>query len=214
MQPTVKSSMIATMIPNFDRERAKLREIATSGFVLGLGMSWQGPEHLHSEFPEEWRNLYERENLYVGDPVLLWHIVNTGFRRWSEIRLPDAVGVMKKARTFGLNYGAVFAQKSDGGRCFLSVARDDRELENSELEQIDAKFRVWVDLIMDRSVLTPGELDILRAFRDGFAQRETAEMFGISESAVKQRAIKACSKLNARTRTQAVAIAVARNYLE
>ena len=62
-------------------------------------------------------------------------------------------------------------------------------------------------------VVTPAELDVLRCFRDGLGQIETATQLAIAESTVKQRAVKACGKLGAKSRTQAVAIAVARNYL-
>ena len=44
-------------------------------------------------------------------------------------------------------------------------------------------------------------------------QRAIAEKLGIAEATVTQRAQKACSKLAAKTRTQAVAIAVARNFI-
>ena len=69
------------------------------------------------------------------------------------------------------------------------------------------------DLVLNRAALTPAELDVLRCFRDGLGQIETATQLGIAESTVKQRALKACGKLGAKSRTQAVAIAVARNYL-
>jgi LuxR family transcriptional regulator len=65
-----------------------------------------------------------------------------------------------------------------------------------------------------RASLTDAELAVLRAFRDGLGQKETADALGIAESTVKQRAIRACSKLGAHTRTQAVAIAVQRNYFD
>ena len=61
--------------------------------------------------------------------------------------------------------------------------------------------------------LTEGEIAVLRGLRDGLERRDIADQLGISESGVKQRLAKACTKLRANTPTQAVAIAVARNYL-
>ena len=58
------------------------------------------------------------------------------------------------------------------------------------------------------------ELDVLGGLKDGLGQFEISQHLGISESTVKQRALKACTKLGAKSRTQAVAIAVARNYFE
>ncbi len=204
--------MLDTLIPNFEQELTKLREVGTSGFVLGFGLSFQGPEHLHSEFPDEWRRIYETRNYFIADPILLWHITNTGRRRWSEVKLPDLREVMEAAKPFGLVYGAVFSRKNGLKRSFMTVARSDRELTDTEIEVLDTKFATWVDLVMDRAALSQGELEVLRGFRDGLGQRDVADALCIAESTVKQRAIKACKKLNAKTRTQAVAVAVARNY--
>lgn len=84
---------------------------------------------------------------------------------------------------------------------------------DEEILTYDAKFNVWVDLLLNRAALTPGELQVLTCFRNGLGQTETAEALGVSAATVKQRFMKACAKLNASTRTQAVAIAVARNYI-
>lgn len=56
--------------------------------------------------------------------------------------------------------------------------------------------------------LSPREREVLLWAAEGKTARETASLLGLSESAVNLYAAKAMTKLNARTKTQAVAIAV------
>ena len=206
--------MLSNLIPNYNTEIEKLRQWAPSGFILAFNLTFRGPEHLHSGYPDAWRRLYEHRNYFFTDPILVWTVANSGNRRWSEIRLPDIRGVLTEARKFDLNYGAVFSRKSNYKRSFLTLSRPDREFSDTEMEVIGEKFDAWVDMVVGRIQLTDGELDVLRGLKDGLGQSEIAEVLGLSESAVKQRCIKACTKLQAKTRAQAVAIAVARNYFD
>ncbi len=206
--------MIPLLIPNFDADGSPLVEIATGGYVLGFGLSWKGPEHLVTTFSPAWRAIYEQKNLYHADPILMWGLTSNGAKRWSAVRFPDPLGVNRLAGEYGLRFGAMFSRKSSGRRSFLSVTRPDRELTDSEIEVLHTLFKTWVEIVMDKATLSDGELSVLRCFRDGMAQRETAELLNLSESAVKARAIKAQGKLDAKTRTQAVAIAMSRGYFD
>ena len=206
--------VLSNLIPNYDLEMEKLRGWGSSGFILAFNLTFRGPEHLHSEYPLEWRRIYEKRNYFFTDPILVWAVGNSGNRRWSEVTLPDIRGTMAEARKFDLNYGAVFSRKSEHKRSFLTISRPDREFSDTEIEIIGEKFDVWVDIVIGRKELTEAELDVLRGLKDGLGQAAIAARLGISESTVKQRALKACSKLGAQTRTQAVAIAVARNYFD
>ncbi|TRW94285.1 LuxR family transcriptional regulator [Paracoccus sp. M683] len=205
--------MLHDLIPSFDGEVAKLNELAPSGWIMGFNLTYRGPEHLHNGYPDGWRKIYEERNYFFGDPIAAWTMLNEGAIRWSEVKIPDMRGVMPEARKFGLNYGVAISRKVARKRSFLTISRADREFRDDEILTTQAKFSLWNDLVVNRASLTDGEIDVLRCFRDGLGQAETAETLGISESTVKQRAVKACAKLNAKTRTQAVALAVARNYL-
>jgi LuxR family transcriptional regulator, quorum-sensing system regulator SdiA len=203
---------LSSMIPNYDKEIERLMAVATSGFVLAFNVTFRGPEHLHQAYPPAWVEQYQKRNYVFLDPVTFWGFSNQGELRWSAIRLPDLRGIMVEARSFGLRYGAVFSRKRGDKRSLLSVARSDRELTDTEIEVLAAKFDSWVDMVIGGDPLTNAELDVLRLLKDGLGQGDIASELGISESAVKQRCLRACAKLNAKTRTQAVGIAVARNY--
>jgi LuxR family transcriptional regulator, quorum-sensing system regulator SdiA len=211
---SLEAAMLSTMIPNYDAEIVRLRELSPAGFTLAFNLTVRGPEHFHTEQPKAWRKYYEDRNLHFMDPILVWAIANTGNRRWSEVPLPDIKGVLVAARRYGLNYGAVISRKIDGKHSVLSLARKDRELTDTEMEVAAAKFDSFLDVVVGAPLLTDGELEVLRALKDGLGQAEIAARLAISESAVKLRCQKACAKLNARTRTQAVAIAVAKNLFE
>jgi LuxR family transcriptional regulator len=206
--------MLSTMIPNYDAEIERLRDIGPAGLILAFNLTPRGAEHFHAEQPPSWRKLYEDRNYHFTDPVFVWAVANSGNRRWSEVPLPDVKGVLTAARKHGLVYGAIFSRKINGKHSMLTLARADRELSDTEMELAAAKFESFLDVVVGAPLLTDGELDVLRALKDGLGQSEIAGKLGISESAVKLRCQKACAKLNARTRTQAVAIAVARNFFE
>lgn len=206
--------MLPIVIPNPEEELQALRDVAPAGFILAFNMTFRGPEHMHTEYPDGWRAEYEEKNYFAGDPILLWTLMSTGYKRWSEIDKVDIRGILKKAMKYGLNYGTVFAVKRGRKRSFLTVARPDRELTDAENGLLDAKFTLWCELVTNRASLSLKEIEVLRLFRDGYAQREIAEALSISEATVKQRALKCMSKLQSTTRTQAVAVAMTRGYLD
>lgn len=207
--------MFNQLIPNFDEEMVALNKMAPAGWILGFNLSlYKGAEHLHTTYPDAWRAIYEEKNYFFGDPIALWSMTRTGSVRWSEVIFPDLLGILKEARQYGLIYGVAMARKVNRKRSFLTLSRPDREFTDSEIAAIDAKFRVWSDLVLHKPELTDKEKDVLRGLRDGKEYAEIALVLGISEPTVKQRAQKACLKLGARNRVQAVALAVSRKYLD
>lgn len=206
--------MVSDVIPNFEQELKQLSVVAPAGWNLAFNYRWNGPEHMFVGFSDAWRAEYESRNYAIGDPIFLWIVSrDNGAARWSEVKMPDLRGVMEKARRHQINYGMVFTRHVNATKSFLSMARSDREFTDAELASYKARFEFWVDLLVNRAALDPIEISILRCFRDGLGQAETAVTLGVSESTIKSRFLKICAKLNAQTRTQAVAIAVARNYL-
>lgn len=205
--------MLKDLIPHFDAEIAEMHNLAPTGWIMGFNLTYRGPEHLFNAYPDAWRTTYEERNYFFGDPIAMWTMTHDGWARWSEVRIPDLRGVMRAAKRYRLNYGVAISRKVGGKRSFLTLSHPDREFTDEEIGRCAAKFEAWTELVLNRVNLTAGEIDVLRCFRDGLGQFETAERLAIAESTVKQRAVKACGKLGAKTRTQAVAIAVARNYL-
>ncbi|WP_299655638.1 autoinducer binding domain-containing protein [uncultured Jannaschia sp.] len=205
--------MLELLIPNYEAELAHLHGLGPAGFVMAFNYRVSGPELMALGYPEAWHKEYEERNYFVGDPVLLWSFVNSGVKRWSEIKLPDPRGVMNAALKFDLRYGAVFSVKKGRKRSVLSVARGDRELTDDEIADINGRFGTWCDHVTNRAALTDREIDVLKLLSVGHSQREIAEALGIAEVTVKQRAVTATKKLGATNRIHAVAIAMQRDYL-
>ena len=205
--------MLNSIIPNFESEVSSLRFLGQSGFIMAFNMTFRGPEYLHSEYPEDWQKIYEERNYFFVDPVLIWCVTKTGNKRWSDIKLPDLRGVMKEAKNCNLNYGAAFSRKLKNKRSFLTISRPDREFTDEELEHLGDKFDHMVAYVVGQCGLTDKELDALRGLRDGLSYKQIAVELNISVPTVKSRAERAKGKLNAKTTTQAVAMASTRNFI-
>lgn len=188
--------------------------LGPEGFLIGFNYTFTGPEYMVSGYPEDWRAEYEERNYFMGDPVLMWMSMNSGMRRWSEIKLPDVRGIMKRAEERGIRYGVAVSIKKGRKRSICTAARSDRELTDAELQRLSAKFEVWCELTTNRAALTEGELEVLRRLRNGLTQKVIAAELGIAEATVKQRAITATNKLGASNRIQAVAVAMTRGYFD
>jgi|Cruoilmetagenom7_1024161.scaffolds.fasta_scaffold00086_1 LuxR family transcriptional regulator len=199
--------------PSFENECERIDRLVPDGAVVALGMSMYGPEFIHNTYDPSWIKRYEERSYYFSDPALGWALSNSGHRRWSEVKLEDREGVMAEAATFGLKYGAVFGRVSGMKRSFMGVCRGDREFTDEELAELGEEFLRLTGLFLECANLTAGELDVLRGLRDGLAQKEISQQLEIAESTVKQRIQKACKKLNATTRAQAVGTAVRWGYL-
>lgn len=204
--------VLNTLIPNYADELAYLKEQGPSGFIMGFGVTWHGPEFFVSTYPEAWMEEYQRGRYYVADPAFVRAIREECGERWSEIKLPDILNVYGKAKRYGLNYGALFTKRTGFRISFLSIARPDREFEDDEMEELHARFAGWAERVMTRIALTRGEIDVLRCFKDGDERRDVSRKLAITERAVTKRVQSACRKLGAKTKTQAVAIAQQRQY--
>ena len=213
-------SAIEALIPNFNQFRQDISQIALTGFTLAINVRFTTPEIAYSTFPDDWIDLYLRSNYVVMDPIILWTSYNEGVKRWSEIglpaRLPLASRVLSKAIPYGLKYGAVAALRNHegGGRkCFMSVARADRELTDSELLDVEYLFSELVSRLSISSGLSPSEIEVLNYLAQGLTQDEIATELKIQRAAVKKRIERARIQLQARNSAHAVAIAIQRNIV-
>lgn len=206
--------MLGHLIPNFDAEERYLDDVGPTGWILGLNVDFMGAQHLVNRFPDAWNKIYVENNFIYRDPIVAWASSKEGALRWSEVPIEDIGGLFDAARAHGLSYGAVLAKMVNGRRSFLTVARDDRELTDAELATLDAKFTSWLNVLYNFATLTAGELDVLKAKRDGMTYKEAAQALGISDETVKKRLEKARGKLGAVSVTNAVAIAMTRHYFD
>lgn len=119
---------------------AEIDEMTPGGFAIGLHISFGGPELLFQTFPIDWMDYYIKNSLHLVDPAVKWSFEETGFRRWRDLARDDPSGVIRKAATFGMKYGATMAVEAGPTRSVLGCARNDRDYLDYELQAIMEKL--------------------------------------------------------------------------
>ncbi|MBS9718969.1 autoinducer binding domain-containing protein [Pseudohalocynthiibacter aestuariivivens] len=204
---------IPEIIEDYDEEIRPIREIGTSGIVLLFNYTLSGPQFFDSTYPTEWQEFYEQKKYYFRDPVLVWSILFTGDKRWSDIVLQKSNPVMKQAKKYGIVYGASFSRALNGRNSILSVSRPDREVTDEEMSFLSGWFDEIVMLVDGDSGLSDGEKEVLSFLNAGLNFHQISDELEISVPASKARARSARVKLKCLTTTQAVGRAVKRNYI-
>ena len=192
--------------------------LAPAGHYAALRLGFFSPEEELNTFSPDWIDHYTINGLALHDPLMRWIYSGSGTRRWSDLMLPDPMGVLEAYAAFGMQYGAVVCVTADEDRprrTFGYFARADRELALGELKQLEATLRAahFHDPEVDQP-LTRAQTDALRLLSRGMRLKEIAHALGISESAVKARLKSAMARMDARTPVQAASIASQRGLLK
>lgn len=193
-----------------------------------LGASTQLPDRLTwlSTYDEEYMAVYMRDYSPIRDPAF-----NLCFNRllpldWEEVRITDRTvqDIHQVAERYGVGrHGISFPIRDPGfGDAMFSVnfECDDGHWGAIRNELVKG-FHLFAhffhlrmkDVIADRPVssefdLSPREREVLKWAADGKTAWETAQLLGVSERAIRLYTENAMNKLHAKTKTQAVAIAV------
>lgn len=189
----------------------QVARLAPAGYHLALRVGFVFPVFEHNAMPAGWVEAYTEQGMMVDDPVMRWVYQNEGAIRWSALAENDTRGMFAIAAEHGMRFGAGISilGASDGQRSFGMFARSDREFHDEELFQIIDLLRSLHEDSAPTNKLTAAELEALTMVKEGMILKEIAFRLGVSEGAVKQRLKNARLKLNARTGSQAVSIAVA-----
>jgi DNA-binding CsgD family transcriptional regulator len=193
-----------------------------------LGSSTQLPDRMTwlSTYDEEYMAVYMRDYSPIKDPAF-----NVCFHRllpldWDEVRESDArvQPIHEVAEQYGVGrHGISFPIRDPGfGDAMFSVnfECDDRQWTSVRSDIVNGLhlfahfFHLRMkDVISARPVtsefdLSPREREVLKWAADGKTAWETAQLIGVSERAIRLYTENAMNKLRAKTKTQAVAIAV------
>ncbi len=188
----------------------EIEALSPAGHYIALRVGFAFPLVEENALPELWVDHYTQNRFMLFDPVIRWVYANTGAVRWSEIEIDDVKGVLAQAKQFGLRYGVaicVFDGNVDGQRSFASFTRSDREFDDLEIRLLRAYLARRHDEMAPPSNLTKAEIEALTQVRNGKRLKEIAHSLGVTEGAVKLRLKNAKSKLDAKTSTQAAALA-------
>lgn len=197
--------------------KALFESIAPAGFYVALRLGFMSPEEEINTFRPEWIDFYTARGLALHDPLMRWIYSNCGAARWSALNTDDPLEVMAAYSEYGMRYGAVVCVSSDEARprrTFGYFSRADRELSQSELNELDARLRsLHFHTTQQEEPLTKAQTEALRLLSQGMRLREIAHALDISESAVKARLKSAMARMDARTPAQAATIASKRGLL-
>lgn len=212
--------MLKNFIDDMEGMDARLRSIAPKGYTLAVNIRYFTPEFYVSAYPEAWVELYTSRRYALFDPVTLWCRFNEGVTRWSDIEFTALRSVsnivMEHAQSFGLRYGGAAALCGDGSRGIKSLicgAREDRELDDGELSDLQTILGEIIGAVGQHAGLSEVELEMLRDLGMGLTHNEIADARMISPATVKKRLERARVILGARNGVHAVAIAAKRGLI-
>lgn len=193
-----------------------------------LGASNQMPDRLTwlSTYHQDYMSIYMRDYTPLGDPAF-----NITFGRllpfdWAEIREADetAKDIHHIAEQYGIGrQGISFPIKDPGfGSAMFSVNIECEDVRWNQMRTGLVKgFHLFAhyfhlrmkEVIAGRPIsadfdLSPREREVLQWAAEGKTAWETAQLIGVSERAIRLYTENAMNKLKAKTKTQAVAIAV------
>lgn len=201
-----------------DRERLdelllRLDAWSPSGNSFGFHIRFSRPLLPRSTFSDEWNQRYSEKTYIVSDPAVVWGMMEVGTIRWSEIAIPDTMGVFADAADHGLTFGATFATGPRESKTFGTCARGDREFTDAELEEIQTIVVEIHGLFDAGPVLKSHQLDALRALAEGLTYDQACESLGISRTALRNRLAGARRALSAENNAEAVRLAIDKGQL-
>lgn len=187
-----------------------LSHLAPRGFSLGLHIRFSRPVRRVSTYPSRWLQTYTQRNLALGDPMMIWCVLNEGTIRWSDLsqQMPDPLNVMGQARDHGLPYGVAVSRGPERSRSYLGAARDDRDFTPAEIAQMADLLRQAHDLVDRSTALRPILVAALDAVACGMTYDQASAALGISRTALRYRLRMARAALGAEDTPQAIRKAI------
>ncbi len=187
--------------------------LAPAGFAAGLKLRFSGPALVRETYPAKWKEHYAESLMAYWDPVVVWALANTGHVRWSDLSIPDPMGVLKQAREYDIHFGVVISLGKISKRSMLGMARSDREFTDEEIRRATEIFTKIHQLVTEKRSLTFNQAEALRLIAGGDLHSAASEKLGISESALKARLKSARAKMGARSTAEAITRAKEQNLL-
>ncbi|MFV0293139.1 MAG: autoinducer binding domain-containing protein [Paracoccus sp. (in: a-proteobacteria)] len=183
---------------------AKLNPLAPKGYFIGLHIRFAAPIMQFQTYSNEWLDHYSAKAYALRDPMIAWGFSTNGSTRWSALPVPDPFGIISDAATFGMKYGVAVSCGPISSRTIGGLTRNDREYNDSEIEQISKLIRQLHDITEPPESLTKAQIEALRCIAEGDRHAAAAAKLGITESAFKARLISARERLMARTTAEAL----------
>ena len=181
-----------------------LGAISPKGYYIGVHIRVAAPLMTFSTYDRDWVDHYTQQAFALRDPTTAWGFSQVGSTRWSEMGIPDPFGIMDQAAQFGLRFGATVSFGEITSRTIGSIAREDREFNDDEIDQAEKIIQRLHVFTEPSESLTAAQIEALRCIAAGDRHAAAAAKLGISESALKARLSSARRRLMARTTAEAI----------
>ena len=116
----------------------RLRALCDSGFALAIHIRLTRPGLMYQTYDQAWSDHYSENGYMLSDPVVHFGLTQTGMVRWDDLADQDLVGVLRKAREFGLFNGWTYALGPANSRTIAGMTRSDRAHDAAEVAEIRA----------------------------------------------------------------------------
>ncbi len=225
MLELIQSSITCRTGDEFLGMLTRLKEMVsaeTAISVIGETTSGSIIKILNLDYPQEWQCIYTTEELYKDDPVFLFNFKHNKTHFWHEAMqaFPNSrsLNVMNRAADFGLKHGVTsgIIEKQNIGSIFSFASREDK-FKDREKRLVDIMTpylhqslirlyqKTWSLTIYN---ISQRETEVLKWLKEGKTNWEISVILGISERTVKFHIHNIIAKLNAVSKSHALAIAL------
>lgn len=166
-----------------------LAALAPGGYSCALHIRFSRPVRRVSNYASDWLQAYTRQNMGVGDPMVIWCMMNEGSIRWSALTatMPDPMNVMGKARDHGLVHGVAVSHGPALSRSYLGAAHPTRDFTDAEIARFSALLAEAHAVMDHATALRPILVDALEAIACGMTYDQACAALGISRTALRYR---------------------------
>lgn len=199
--------MNSPLLTEIDQELSRL---APRGYMFALHLRFSRPVRRVCTYPSGWIQTYTRRNLGIGDPMMIWCMLNEGSIRWSRLTetAADPLNVMGQARQSGLAYGVAVAHGPVESRSYIGAAHDSREFTDAEIDRMSQLLRQGHDHLDEATALRPILVEALEAIACGMTYDQACTALGISRTALRYRLQTARTALGTEDNAQAIRKAI------
>lgn len=192
----------------------ELDEIAPDGYNFGFHIRFSRPTMVRLTYDFSWSQAYSRSKFILNDPAVIWGLMNDEPKRWSEIPLPDPLGVFAAAQAHGYRYGFSVGYGPAETRSLGACGSKVREFRDDEIARVAQIVRTIHEIMDGAGGLKSYQISALEKLEAGLTYDQICEALGISRTALKNRLGGARRMLGAATNQEAMRIALERGLIE
>lgn len=209
------------LIP-FDSAACSLASISPQKTITPISI-------VNINYPDEWIGLYVKHRYYERDPIYLENFRHFRLQEWKQTYKQHGApkSFLSTAEDFGLRNGYTHGVRNHAGNVGSLLSLSGTSIERGErsetiLNLVLPHFHQALLKIAERQghrrtapqILSPKQLEVLRWISQGKSNWEISHILSVSVNTIKFHIAEIFKRLDAVSRTQAVAIALERKMID